>query len=529
MTRGLGIALAVAVFALFVGGLVALGSGSDDGGGSGASATGAPLLRVGTSANLPTLDLTRNNEAFTLSSLGLEQLLQVSADGKLQPWLAREVRHPDPITYVYRLREGVKFWNGNEMTSADVAHSLNYARRPKSLSASFYASVKSIEPRGRHAVVVKLKRPDAGWKYVPAQFYAQIFEKRFQDEHGADMGKPGTLIMGTGPYKFESLDPTRGAELSANPRYWAGRVPIDRISVKRYSDETSMALAFRSREIDVAPGLTRPQAFASTSGAKLATGPSCATGFFSMNTQVAPWDDIHVRRAVAHALNREDIVKAWGGFATPITTLIPPVQLRTLASEASVSALLDSLPSYPYSVERARAEMAESSHAEGFSMTLLSLKGWGHDHSSVNQVIAEQLRAIGIRAQVKEFDAAEYLEATGPPPDKRPTLFVFSGCISPDPGFYTYVLGSQNSETGFNSASYAPPEVDEMIAAAIATENGDERLELYGRLLERLAEDVPYVPLFVSDGTLAISSDFTWPGFMQAYYNRSWGFDIKPS
>jgi peptide/nickel transport system substrate-binding protein len=102
----------------------------------------------------------------------------------------------------------------------------------------------------------------------------------------------------------------RGAELSANDRYRRGRPQIRRISIKFFANENSMALALRAGEIDVAPQVTGAAAFAATSGARLTSVPSCQHVFFSMNTKVAPWNDVHVRRAAGYALNRTDLVRA---------------------------------------------------------------------------------------------------------------------------------------------------------------------------------------------------------------------------
>src|SRR5262249_3541522 len=140
---------------------------------------------------------------------------------------------------------------------------------------------------------------------------------------------PGTLVMGTGPYRIDSFDPGTGAELSAFNGYWGGRPKIGHISIKLLSDETAGALALRGGGIDMLPNVGDAPAFkAASGGAQIISKPGCQEGFFSMNTSVAPWNDIHVRRAVAYALNRAVFVANVGGFATAITPLIPPIHLN---------------------------------------------------------------------------------------------------------------------------------------------------------------------------------------------------------
>jgi peptide/nickel transport system substrate-binding protein len=185
--------------------------------------------------------------------LFMEHLLQPGPDSRLDPELATSWTQTNPVTYVYHLRPGVKFWDGNPMTSADVVYSLDYERNPKAPngSAVFFTNVKSIAAEGPYTVVVTLDHPDAGWKYT-LSYEGAVFEKKFAQAHQGTLGNPGVLIEATGPWQLTSYDPTRGMELAANPHWWGGKVPVQHISVRFYSSETSEALAMRAGEIDVA-------------------------------------------------------------------------------------------------------------------------------------------------------------------------------------------------------------------------------------------------------------------------------------
>ncbi len=121
-----------------------------------------------------------------------------------------------------------------------------------------FSSVKSIQATGTYTVTVTLAHPDASWRYSPA--YADIFEKKFAQDHSGTFGKPGVLVMGSGPWEVDSLDPTSGAELSANPHWWGGTVPIQHISVKIFSSPTSEALAFRAGDVDLDTYILGPRA-----------------------------------------------------------------------------------------------------------------------------------------------------------------------------------------------------------------------------------------------------------------------------
>src|SRR5262249_40341331 len=147
-----------------------------------------------------------------------------------------------------------------------------------------------------------------------------------------------------------------------NDQYWGGRQSIRRISLKFFSDETSEAVAMRSGDIDVAfPNNGRT--FAATSGLKVTTQPTCSIGLLSMNTNVAPWSDVHVRRAVAYAVNRAGIASALGGDVNAEQFLVPKQMWgATGVSAADLNKLYASLPTYPYNLAKAKQELAQSKY-----------------------------------------------------------------------------------------------------------------------------------------------------------------------
>jgi peptide/nickel transport system substrate-binding protein len=501
------VTLAAAMTAMLAAGLAACGGGTPAATSAGSAAI--PLLRVGMPYPITTLDESKDLNANYLTELGLETLLKYGPQGQLEPDLATSWAQTSPVTYVYHVRHGVRFWDGHPLTATDVAYSLNYDRAPGSEQAFGFTGVKSIVATGPDTVTVTLTQPDASWKYVPAELTSDIFEKQFQQAHKATFGQPGTLVMGTGPWIINSLDPTKGAQLSANPHWWGGKPPIQRISFTFFSSETSEALAFRAGEIDLDPYVYSPKSFAATSGTTLLKAPSCGNGFFSMNVSQPGWNDVHVRRAVAYALNRAGIIAAYGGYAEPLYTLTPPQLLRSIASQSQINALLGAIPLYQYNLAKARAEMAQSRYPHGFSTTILSLNvgSW----PDIIQVIVANLAKIGIRAQIKE--ETNFDTEIGPASGRLATL-VEGGCFQPDPSSYSDWLGSTNTQQGrFNVADYTPSAVDTLLAQGAATTNPAQRFAVYSRLFQTLQADEPYVGLFISDDVVALSPKFTWPGF----------------
>ncbi|HEX6519859.1 MAG TPA: ABC transporter substrate-binding protein [Streptosporangiaceae bacterium] len=494
---------------------------------SGASAA-IPVLRVGTPAiQNGTLDpLTTQGCATDYCGLFMERLLKFSPQNTLEPELATSVTHPDPVAYVYHLRHGVRFWDGSEMTSADVVYSLDYQEAPASETATYYTNVKSITAPDRYTVVVTLKTPNLGWPYTVA-YEGVIFEKSFAEAHKGTMGKPGVLIEGTGPWQVDSFDPTRGIELSANPHWWGGTVPVRHISFKFFATESSEALAMRAGDIDVAFPIGG-QAFAATSGARLVSWLNNEIGFFSMNVKLPPWNDIHVRRAVAYALNRADIIAAGGGpsYGVPIYAFYPPLDLETLVPQPQVNALLGSLPRYMFDLAQARHELAQSAYPHGFTATMHACT-FGNFINQV-QVVAAELQRIGINMGVKVISCDAWVtELYGP--KTFGAVFSTSHSSSIDPsGLSAYNLGSAAIPAGgIDDANYNPPSVDQLLNAAVATANPAQRFTLYGQVLQHLAADVPYVPLFQTNAFAAVSSKFTLPPLGVDSFEVAWALNVR--
>lgn len=480
------------------------------------------VLKVGLSVPVSDLDKTRVGTLGTVANLGLEGLMQQRPDGKAEPWLAEKVSRPDDLTFVYDLHQGVKFWDGNEMTSADVVASLDYFKRPKSLLSPYFSKVKSIEPTGKYQVTVKLKQPDARWQAWLGAGYVTIFEKKFQDEHGDKMGLPGTLIMGTGPWKFDSLDPNRGAELSANPNYWGPKKPtFGRISIQFLQDTSSLALAYRSNEIDVAPEINDPRGFEATSGTKLRSVGQCWLESFILPTTTAPWNDIHVRRAFAYAMNRQDLITARGVAGGPVTTpLMVPSQLKLVASPSEISSATSSLPQYPFNLEKAKQELAQSRYPKGFTAELPTVPQYFGDDP---QVIAAQVAKIGIKLKVKNLPESTWFNRLSKKRNIPSVTWV--PCATGDPSDLPV---NYLSEGSVNAANYTKPAAQKLLDESITTYDNAKRFDAFRGLMTELATDVPYIPLFSQNAVGAISDRINWPTFSGNWAQRPWAMDITP-
>jgi peptide/nickel transport system substrate-binding protein len=503
VTATLAVAAAALVAVVFVAGSAAAPS---------RSSAVIPLLRIAGPPAGGSLDGAKDQNDRSITEIALESLMSLDPrTGKIIPWLATSVTQPGRDIYVYHLRHGVKFWDGNELTSADVANSLNYERFPGSqLGFSFYA-VRNVVAKDKYTVVVTLKHPDPNWKFQAAENSTPIFEKKFADAHKGTMGNPGVLMMGTGPWEFQKFDPTTAIDYTANPHWWGGKVNIQHVTYNFFAEENSEALAMRAGQIDLTDALGDPRAFAATSGVKPLSSPGLNEVSISMNVKVPPFNDIHARRAVAYAVNRAEYIKALGWSGTEITTFVLPSELNTIASKAQVDALIKSLPQYPYSIAKAKAELAKSAYPNGFSVTLAAAPY--ANLGTMCQVLAAQLKKVGINVTVQPMDFGSWFAAVADP-NKRPFTIWSAGAFGPDPSGFDSLLGSKNAKQGeINTANYTPASMDTLLQQEETFTNPAKRLVVFKKLLTQLALDLPYIQLYQADNGEAISNKFTWPNY----------------
>jgi peptide/nickel transport system substrate-binding protein len=476
------------------------------------------------------LDLTTsfNIQTHSLVGLALETLMTIDDNGEIVPNLATAVENPDPQTYVYTLRDGVTFWDGSPMTVDDVVHSLQRNTSSTSQLAARFAPVESIAAEGGDRVVIRLKAPNATFAYIPA-LYGHVVKKEYAEQQGDALGTSTGLTMGTGPFRPVSYTPDAGADFEANEAWWGGAVGVGEVRVQFSNDSASAALAMASGEIDFAMNVD-PKSYASLDDVELLSASTGDQTGLSMNVNQPPFDDIHVRRAVAHAVNREGIASAAvGEFGTPNPTLVPDATWATLLPDDELAELRGSLPSYDYDLAKAADELARSGYPRGFPVSARIID---NDPAMriAGQAISADLAEIGIDLTIEPTPVSTWLDELTGPRDRIGLMFTSLGGSIPDPDkfLYDWLAGANAVEGGFNTADFRNAEVEALIAAERAAALDDpRRVAAFRRILEIAGGEVPYVPLYTTNKTAVLAEAFTWQGgFTGFYYTKPWALQI---
>lgn len=500
-------------------------------GGSG-SAKQYAELRWGTEPFPGPLNVDNNlwGQDLQISALAIQSLVEFEPNGHLKPSLASSIEHPNQTTYIYHLRSGVKFSDGKPMTVEDVLFSLQRNITGKeSGTKTFWADVASITARGNSTVVIKLKRPSAFWESILA-FSGQIIEKAQAESVGEKaLGTAGHLPIGTGPWKFDSYKPEVSVQLSLNP-YWTGpQQPARKITISLFKEESEIALALRSGAIDGTFQILSLKPYASIPGTRLITAPGANEIYAGMNTTTPPFNDVHVRRAIAYATDVKGMVNnLFPGAGSEDVTMAPPNVLASLGSEGEVNEMVSSLPHYEFNLAAAKRELAKSAYPHGFTTKVQAVAG---EESPIiaAQILSHDLGKIGIKAGVDEVPLDAYSGLYGNKVTIWPNEFL---AVYPDPEALMSCLlpPSQIGTTsaGCNFANYNSPKVNKLEAQESETTDQSKRLQLMKELLQTVGTEMPYRPLYTHDAFVQLSNKYVFPGFSNwTLYSRPWALDVK--
>lgn len=502
-------------------------AGQDGNGGAG---TDAEIDSITWSLNgtPPTLDIKTGNvtAGVMAMALGLEALVTVDDDLRVKPLLAESWSQPDPLTYVYKLRSGVTFWDGTPLTAEDAAFSLARHMDPKDPSqiAANFANTKSVEVTGEREITVHMKRPDPLFQYQPLTCF--VTPKAYSEKLGKKLGRPGPKVntMGTGPYVITSFTDTE-ITVERNPRYWGEKPRVRQASLKFISDPQANLLAMRAGEIDGIFEFPVLQAAAwdRLRGARTQYTAGLRVTYLSFDMDKEPWNDIHVRRAIAHASDRAGFVKAFlGGHGRVANAVAAPESWAQVASPAEVKEIYGRIPDYPFDLEAAKRELAQSAHPDGFTAKLQ----YPASKPEVGRALvslSETLKQLRIDLQVREVPANTWLAAIYAHEDLGLQILSLSPEFIDPANFPAGIYPSANAAAdNFNTANFKNAAVDKLIEKGFQSSRKAERNAAIAEVLRISGEQLPYLPLWWEDSSMAINDKYVWPTFNPVYYQQNW-------
>ncbi|GAB2866467.1 ABC transporter substrate-binding protein [Actinocorallia aurea] len=489
-------------------------------------------LRVALPSSLSSLDASKEAGImnYVVALLTQEALVGVGPDGELVPALAESWKSDDAKTFVYRLRKDVVFSDGTPVTAADIVASLEYNAKKGSTSAFAYAyaGVKSVKATGEHEVTIELKQTDSSFAWTVSPGTLLVTSEKFLKEGGDKIGTPDVLLLGTGPYKVTEFAPDSHVTLERNDAWWNGKASIAKIRFEFIAEDSTRLLAMRQGEVDIALNVPLEQLsqWEGLDGVEVKTTTDRSLVALAFNTAVAPFDDAHVRRAIAHSVDREGIVKSiLGGHAEVATTLPSSAQWAGLGAE-QVETIYAGIPQVEFDLAKAKTELAASKVPNGFKATL-TYPNSGSQLGKAALTLAENLKGLGIELTVKEITLEAWIaELTE---RKSGLLYGWYFATTGDPAEFTQQLlnGANAAAGGTNIASYANAKVTAALDEAKATTDVDARGQLIGKALQLAAADVPYQPLWWGQSATAFGPKVTAEGYGPYFFISPWAAEVS--
>jgi len=476
------------------------------------------------------LDLTKNMNGWTsaVAVMVTQPLERFDKNGNSTLVLARSVAEPNRTTVVYKLRPGLKFSSGKNLTAQDVKWAFDHATAAAegAQTASILTSIAAARVSGPLEVTVTLKRPDPAIRGSIA-FAVLIQDSSRATAAGKDLGTAAAMPIGTGPYQYQSY--TASAVTLTRYAGFKGRAPsVDRLVYTSFVEDTAAQLAMRSGAIQAnyvnAPKST--PAWRGIPGSTIYATRSLLSTFLTMDTSTAPFNDVHARRAIFYLVDRKNLVRtAYGQNAYVMRSISPDGEIVNLApNRGEFNKFLSGLPQYPFSIARARAELRQSATPDGFSVEVPypSTESWVEP---VLLSLQQTARQIGITITLKPETFLAW--ATDIYTFKLAKLGVFLiGDLQPDPnGGMALMVGKANAvPTSFNMANWTPAAVEPSYKVMTQSNKKPLRWNATKKILSLAAQRAPYVPLFVPDVVLAYGKGYgsaRVPDFMD-FINGAW-------
>jgi len=414
----------------------------------------------------------------------------------------------DGLVHTFTLKDGIMFHNGREIVADDVKYSLERVTNPETRSpgAGFFGMIdgfdtwnagegeglSGVQVIDDKTVEITLSRPDATFRHVMALNFASIVPQEAVEEAGEDFGRQP---VGSGAFRLAEWTPGQQLVFERFEDYHRAGVPkLDSVTFNIGLEPTVALLRIQNGDADIpGDGIPPAQFLQVVNDAEyedqIVEGGQLQTGYITMNTQMAPFDNVDVRKAMNMAINKDRIVQMINNRAVPANQPLPP----------TMPGYDEEYEGYAYDPEAARQMLADAGFPDGFETELYVMNV--DPNPRIAQAIQQDLAEIGVTAEIRSLAQANVIAAGGEA-DQAP--MIWSGGMAwiadfPDPSnFYGPILGCAGATPGgWNWSWYCNEDIDARATEADAMV-GDEaaREDAWRQIYVDIMEDAPWVPIF---------------------------------
>jgi peptide/nickel transport system substrate-binding protein len=425
-----------------------------------------------------------------LAQLMFSSLVKRTPNFTVEPDLALRWEIPDPTTYIFHLRDDAFFHDGRKVTARDVVYTFRTLLDGSvtTTKRGTFRPVKSVEAADEYTVVFKLKEPFAPFLGNLTRGGVGIVPE----------GSPPNVApnpIGSGEFKFVRYIPDSEVVLARNDAYYGKKPHISTAVFRIVPESVVRALELRKGSVDIALNVLPPDTVEALKGdpnLEVMDAPGTNYQYIAFNLKDPTFSDLRIRKAIAHAIDREKIIRfLLRDQARPATGVIPPGNW----------AYADGVRTYRYDPELSRSLLRETGRS-GLSFTFRT----STDEATrlLVTVFQQQLKEVGIQMNIQSNEPATFSADIEKGNFQAYSRRWIGG--NNDPDIFNLIFHStMNPPDGANRGFYRNEEVDRLIEIGRRETDMEKRKEAYRRIQQIVAEELPYVSLFYLNNVAVIS------------------------
>jgi len=406
-----------------------------------------------------------------------EGLVKPDSEGNIIPAVAEKCDiSDDGKVYTFTLRDGITFHNGDAVTVDDVVYSISRCAgmldEGAYTAASTLTGIESVEATDDKTVVITLTETNTEFLASLATTYAAIIPANYDDQ--------ATNPIGTGPFKYVSRSPQENFVMEAYDGYWGEGAKLSKVTYLITAAD-SLVMSLKSGAIDICAHLTADQVKSVEDQFNIEKDTMKLVQALYLNNAVEPFNDVRVRQALCYAVNVDEIIDlVVDGNGVRVGSSMFPAFGKYFMEELS--------DYYTQDLEKAQELLTEAGYADGFSMTITVPSNYPQ-HVQTGEVIAEQLKAVGITAEIVQVEWGTWVEDVYGGRNFQSTVVGFDTSTLTARG----MLERWTSDHGKNMINFNNAEYDALFQQAIACADDAQQTELYKQMETILAEEAANV------------------------------------
>lgn len=425
-----------------------------------------------------------------------DNLMIIDNDGNYVPRLATSYEYSDDkLALTFHLREGVTFHNGEAFTAEDVKYTLDRYAANKRMS-KYYLNMTEVEIVNDYTVVLHYSEPNpAALECLFSPRGSLILDKTTAEDPNVDLL---ATPIGTGPFKFVSRATGDKVELERYDDYWGDAPAYKTLTYKIVNDSNAAVIALENGEVDMIYSVNEVHRANIESNPELSLYSEliAGTNYLALNTSDKILSDVRVRQAIAHAINKEELLLACQEGQGKVTTNILAWNAKGTPQD---------FEDVTYDVELSKKLLADAGYPDGLTLTLNTTQE-RPIYYNIAQVLQGQLAKAGITVELEITDYASMVEKVNTNHDYQLNVNMYSLLAQDNATFMPQLCHSEQITTQTNYAEYNNPEVDALLDTAKRASSDEEMAAAYEKFAEIIRDEAPYIPLYANYTNVACNA-----------------------